>query len=212
TGANREKKLGISGEELSGSVSAIEFVGWYNGHTDYTELDFDLSCERVVIVGNGNVALDAARILTCDTYRLELSDISTAALDALRRSNVRDVVIIGRRGPAEAALTSPELLGLISTEGIHVRVEGVDINSIDGTDESAQRKVEIFRKLPERAPRPNDRFITFKFLSSPIEILDNGDGSVVGIRTVTNELHDDGFNTTARPTDETEEIPCGLVL
>src|SRR5579863_4479629 len=105
-GTATDRKLGIEGEDLPGSHSATEFVAWYNGHPDFADREFDLSGERAVIVGNGNVALDVARVLTVNPDELAKTDIADHALDALRRSNIREVVVLGRRGPLQAAYTS----------------------------------------------------------------------------------------------------------
>jgi ferredoxin/flavodoxin---NADP+ reductase len=109
TGAQTDKSLGLPGEDLPGSWAATEFVAWYNGHPDYRDLEFDLSHERAVVIGNGNVAADVTRVLTRSTEELARTDIADHALEALRRSAIREVVVLGRRGPAQAAFTSAEL-------------------------------------------------------------------------------------------------------
>src|SRR5690606_39663086 len=122
-GASSDRKLGIPGEGLVGNVSATDFVAWYNGHPDHAKRAFDLSSTRAVIVGNGNVALDVARILTIDPESLVGTDISQTALDALRDSRIEEVVILGRRGPAESAFTVPEFVGLLGSD-IDIVIEG----------------------------------------------------------------------------------------
>src|SRR5215210_8309327 len=123
TGAQTDKSLGIPGEDLSGSWAATEFVAWYNGHPDYRGLEFDLSAERAVVIGNGNVAADVARMLMLSARELERTDVADHALQALRASRVREVVVLGRRGPAQAAFTSAELRELGRLDGVDTRVD-----------------------------------------------------------------------------------------
>ena len=209
-GATRDRRLGIEGEELPGSHAATEFVGWYNGHPDHADRTFDLSGERAVIVGNGNVALDVARVLTADVAVLEQSDIADHALEALRSSRIREVVVVGRRGPAEAAYTTPELLGLLATRGVHVRVEGADPAAISAADDIARLKVEVLGEAAASEPRPGDRTITLRFLASPTAVL--GEDRVTGVRLAVNELVDEAGRMAARPTGATEELGCDLLL
>ncbi|HEU0250221.1 MAG TPA: FAD-dependent oxidoreductase, partial [Solirubrobacteraceae bacterium] len=112
TGSPGDRPLGIPGEELPGSHAAVDFVGWYNGHPDYADHDFDLSVERAIVIGNGNVALDVARMLTLTHDELRVTDTADHALHALRESEIKEIVVVGRRGPAQAAFTNPELLEL----------------------------------------------------------------------------------------------------
>lgn len=207
-GAMGDRRLGIPGEELPGSNAATEFVAWYNGHPDYADRVFDLTGERAVIVGNGNVALDVARILTSPIELLERSDIAEHALEALRASAVRDVVVIGRRGIDESAFTSPELLGLIKTRGISVRVEGDDPAGGDGGTFGQQQKRSMMRDLP--AASDADRTVTLRFLSSPQEII--GTERVTGIRLGENVLVEHEGKTRAEPTGTVEDLTSGLVL
>src|SRR5919106_978019 len=123
TGAQTDKSLGIPGEDLPGSWAATEFVAWYNGHPDYRELEFDLSAERAVVIGNGNVAADVARILALGAEELERTDVADHALEALRSSRVGEVVVLGRRGPAQVAFTSSELRELGNLDGVEMRVD-----------------------------------------------------------------------------------------
>ena len=126
TGAQTDKSLGIPGEDLPGSWAATEFVAWYNGHPDYRDLEFDLSHERAVVIGNGNVAADVTRLLTRSPDELERTDVADHALEALRESRVKEVVVLGRRGPAQAAFTSAELRELGHMEGVDLRVDPAD--------------------------------------------------------------------------------------
>src|SRR5919106_5740603 len=127
TGAQTDKSLGIPGEGLPGSWAATEFVAWYNGHPDYRDLAFDLSVQRAVVIGNGNVAADVTRILAMGTEELERTDVADHALAALRESSVEEVVVVGRRGPAQAAFTSAELRELGHLDGVDIRVDDADV-------------------------------------------------------------------------------------
>src|SRR5437763_12234668 len=125
-GAQTDRRMGIPGEELPGSWAATEFVAWYNAHPDYCELEFDLSAERAVVIGNGNVAMDVTRMLASDPEELAKTDVADHALPALRSSKVREVMVLGRRGPAQAAFTNPELLELRDMTGADVLVDRED--------------------------------------------------------------------------------------
>jgi ferredoxin--NADP+ reductase len=178
-GAATDRALGIPGEGLGGSVSATEFVAWYNGHPDQAGRSFDLTGDRAVIIGNGNVALDVARILTQDPAQLESTDISDAALSALKSDNIRDVVVLGRRGPAEAAFTLPELIGLARHDDIDVVVDGV----VDEPGSVRSDKTALLAELQARPLRPGHRRITFRFHAGPTEIVGDETGRVVRIET-----------------------------
>ncbi|MCK8673024.1 4Fe-4S binding protein [Rhodococcus sp. HM1] len=175
SGASGDRKLGIPGEDLPGSVAAREFVAWYNGHPDHADRTFDLSGRRAVVVGNGNVALDVARILARDPERLVPGDIAEHALEALRHSAIEEVVVLGRRGPEHAAFTTPELLALGSLPEVDVTVHG-------GYEapEGASVKLRTIAEYARRVPRQGRRRITLRFHGAPVEIL-GGDG-VEGIR------------------------------
>lgn len=221
-GASTDRHLNIPGEELIGSHAATEFVAWYNGHPDYADRTFDLSSERVVIVGNGNVALDVARILTLDPDLLAQTDIADYALDALRTSNVREVVLLGRRGPAQAAYTTPEFLALGSLPGVDVVIDPDDVVLDDLSKQEirespqplAEYKVKIAQEFAAashaRGVDPSRRRIVFRYLRSPVEIL--GEEHVTGVRVVRNELVQGERGLRPRPTAETESLPTSLVL
>jgi ferredoxin--NADP+ reductase len=218
-GAQTDKRMGISGEDLPGSWAATEFVAWYNGHPDYREIEFDLSAERAVVVGNGNVAMDVTRMLATDPDELAKTDVTDYALEALRESRVKEVVVLGRRGPAQAAFTNPELLELSEMTDADVHVDPADVEldpmsaeSIAGEGRiTARKNVEILTDYSRREPTGKPRRIVLRFLVSPVEIL--GEERVEGIRIVRNELYqDDGGALRPRPTDETEELECGLVF
>ena len=218
-GAQTDRHMGISGEDLPGSWAATEFVAWYNGHPDYRDLEFDLSSERAIVVGNGNVAMDVTRMLAADPEELAKTDVADHALEVLRSSRIREVVVLGRRGPAQAAFTNPELLELPELTDADVFVDAKDCEldpdseaSIAGEGHlTARKNVEILRDYSSREPVGKDRRIVLRFLVSPVEVL--GEDKVEGVRIVRNELYraDDG-SLRPRPTDATEEIPCGLVL
>lgn len=208
-GAAADRRLDVPGEHLPGSLSATEVVGWYNGHPDRVDLDVALDHERVVIVGNGNVALDVARILTLDPDRLAATDIAPHALAALRNSRVREVVLLGRRGPAEAAFTLPELVGLTGlAESGEVAVE-IDDGGVPA-DPTTPLGREIAR-LRGATARPGARRIVLRFLSSPVAI--TGDAQVTGVEVGRNALEVDAAGIRlAVPTGKTQHLPAGLVL
>jgi ferredoxin--NADP+ reductase len=221
TGAQTDKSLGIPGEDLPGSWAATEFVAWYNGHPDYRELEFDLSGERAVVIGNGNVAADVTRMLMLGAGELERTDVADHALAALRESRVREVVVLGRRGPAQAAFTSAELRELGNLDGVEIRVDRADVEldavsrrwlAEEGTF-TARKNVELLREFAARPARPGaPRRLELRFLCSPVEI--RGAGRVEAVDVRRNEIvrSDDG-SLKARPLDEeVETIECGLVL
>ncbi|OBH49300.1 FAD-dependent oxidoreductase [Mycobacterium sp. E2479] len=173
-GASTSRDLGIPGEDLPGSHGAADFVGWYNGHPDHANHDFDLSAERAVIVGNGNVALDVARMMVMDPAQLVDTDICDHALDALSHSNIREVLILGRRGPREAAFSVSEFLALGYLKGVDIVIEGGD--DLDGRpddDMETTWKLKIAHKYVQRPTTPGNKRIVFCFLTSPIEVLGN---------------------------------------
>ena len=218
-GGSSSRNLGIPGEGLQGSYGASEFVAWYNGHPDYAKYQFDLSGQRAVIIGNGNVAVDIARILAKDVDELKSTDIADHAVKALSQSNIKEIVVLGRRGIADAAFTTPEFLALAYLNNIDVIVEGDDADrgprkASDTTSLEAYKsslKLEIASEFLQRKPQLADKRIVFKFLRSPVEVL--GDQQVESIRVVRNNLEQqqDG-STKAVATDELETIETGLVL
>ncbi len=219
TGAQTDRSLGIPGEDLSGSHAATEFVAWYNGHPDFVDRRFDLSQERVAIVGVGNVAMDVARILARTPEELAQTDMADYALDALSRSKVKEIIVLGRRGPAQAAFTNPEIkeLGELTDAEIHVLPAEAELDPLSQTaleqsnDRAIMKKVEILQEYAARLPEGKSRRITVRFLVSPVELL--GDARVEGMRLVKNELvASDNGRLSARPTDEFEELPVGLVF
>jgi ferredoxin/flavodoxin---NADP+ reductase len=210
-GTSEDNRLGIPGEDRPGSYAATRFVAWYNGHPEATDDEFDLSAQRAVVIGNGNVATDLARMLLLDPDELAATDVADHALDVLRQSEIQEVMVLGRRGPAQAAFTNPELRELGEMTGVDIQVDPaeVDVEVPEDASPTARRNVEILQGYAQRPPGSAGRRITMKFLRSPVEILGDGeDGPVTGIRVVHNRLEDG----RAVPTDEEEVIACGLVL
>jgi ferredoxin--NADP+ reductase len=218
TGAQTDKSLRIPGEDLAGSWAATEFVAWYNGHPDYRDLEFDLSGERAVVIGNGNVAADVTRMLTLGPGELERTDVADHALDALRRSRIREVVVLGRRGPAQAAFTSAELRELGHLPDVDLRVGDVELDpesrrwlAEEGTF-TARKNVELLREFAARHAAGAERRIELRFLRSPMAI--RGNGRVEAVDVGRNEIVRDGDGPLiARAVDgDVETIRCGLVL
>jgi ferredoxin/flavodoxin---NADP+ reductase len=206
-GAQTDRRLGIPGEDLPGSWAATEFVAWYNGHPDFQELDFDLSVERVVVIGNGNVALDLARMLALTQEELSPTDATDASISAIANSPIREIVVIGRRGPAQAAFTTPELQEMGDLAGADVVVDPADLEGAQPQGTNAERNVAVLQGLAGREPEGKPRRVVFRFFESPVAIL--GKERVEGIELVRNELD---ANERAVPTDEREMLPCGLVF
>jgi ferredoxin--NADP+ reductase len=217
-GAQSDRSLGIAGEDLPGSVAAVDFVGWYNAHPHFEEMAPDISSGRAVVVGNGNVALDVARILVSDPDVLATTDIADHALKSLHDRGVEEVLIIGRRGPLQATFTTLEVRELGDLEGlgdVDVIVDPADFADISDEDLEAAGKtvknnVKALRGYAEREPRGAKRRIVFRFRTSPIEI--RGDSKVASIVLGHNELVDDNGRIVAKDTGEREEVPAQLVV
>jgi ferredoxin--NADP+ reductase len=217
TGSPADRPLGIPGEDLPGSHPATDFVGWYNGHPDYTDHDFDLSAERAMVIGNGNVALDVARMLTLSHDELARTDIADHALELLDASNVREIVVVGRRGPAQAAFTNPELLELGELADADVIVDPDELERAlavadPNTNPTSDRNVAVLRDYAGRAPGGKRKRVILRFLLSPTELI----GDSVGVRSVVlarNALQAaENGRLSAVPTGETESIEAGLVM
>ncbi len=219
-GSSTDRKLGIPGEDLPGSHAATEFVAWYNAHPDFADHEFDLSCERVVVIGNGNVAADVARMLALTRDELEETDTADHAIEAMAESGVREIVVLGRRGPAQAAFTNPEVRELGEMVDADVYIDPADCEldeasraylESDEADMTARKNVDIFTDFSQREPEGKRRRIVLRFLSSPVEI--KGDGKVESIVIGRNELVEGaGGRISARDTGEREELDCGLVF
>jgi ferredoxin/flavodoxin---NADP+ reductase len=221
TGAQTDRRLGIPGEDLARSHPATEFVAWYNGHPDYRDLVFDLSVRRVAVIGVGNVAVDVARILSRTPAELARTDIADYAETALAASGVREVYLIGRRGPVQAAFTTPEVRELGELEGADVVVPPEDVvldplsrAALAAADDRAlEKKVEILQDYSARQRTGKPRTLTLRFLLSPVEILADDAGGVRAMRLVRNRLEDDGRGgARAAATGQIEELPVDLVF
>jgi ferredoxin--NADP+ reductase len=221
TGSPSDRPLGIPGEELAGSHAATEFVGWYNGHPDHSDLEVDLlSAERAVVVGNGNVAIDVARMLVLAPAELAPTDTADHALEVLAASQVSEVVVVGRRGPAQAAFTNPELLELGELADADVIVDSDELeralavhDAAAEQDATSRRNVEILRDYAEREPSGRRKRIVLRFLLSPTQLLADEHGRVAAVEFVRNELEADADGRLrARATAEHETIPAGLVF
>ena len=218
-GAQSARRLGIPGEDLRGSHAAFEFVAWYNGHPDYRDARFDLDAGHVVVIGNGNVAIDVARILVLSLDRLATTDIADHALAALRHRRVKRVTLLGRRGPAQASFTNPELREFGRLDGVCAEVDAGQLHLDPQSEASLEgnavktRNMKTLRGYAEAVPAGGDRVVHFRFLVSPVEILGGEDGPVTGVRVEKNRLvpQDDGY-MRAVGTGETEVVPCGMVV
>jgi ferredoxin--NADP+ reductase len=221
TGAQTDRRMGIPGEDLQRSHPATEFVGWYNGHPDFRDCQFDISQERVAVVGVGNVAIDVARILSRTPAELEATDIAGHALEALRASRVREVYLLGRRGPAQAAFTNPEVkeLGELADADVVVLPEEARLDDLTRAaiehagDRATAKKVEIIQGYAARPASGKPRSLTLRFLVSPVALMGNDTGEVSGMRLVRNRLVATPTGTLqAQPTDHFEDLPVGLVF
>lgn len=221
TGAQVDRPLRVPGEDLPRSHSATEFVAWYNGHPDYRDLEFDLSQKSIAVVGVGNVAIDVARILCKTVDELATTDIADHALEALKASRIEDVYVLGRRGPAQAAFTNPEVKELADLEATDVMVlpdeATLDPLSEKAVAESGERslakKVEMIQEYAGLTPRGRNRRLHLRFLVSPTEISPAEDGGVGGVRIVHNELYmDERGGLRPRPTERYEDLEVGLVF
>ncbi|HLX20292.1 MAG TPA: FAD-dependent oxidoreductase [Gaiellaceae bacterium] len=206
-GAQTDRRLGIPGEDLPGSWAATEFVAWYNGHPDYQELAFDLAVDRAVVIGVGNVALDVARMLALTPEELAPTDTADAAIAAICGASIREIVVVGRRGPAQAAFTTPELAELGELTGADVIVDSVDLEGAVATDTNSERNLDVLREFAARTPSGKPKRVVLKFFRAPIEI--RGTDRVEGVELVRTVLDQDG---RAVATDERETLECGLVF
>jgi ferredoxin--NADP+ reductase len=218
-GAQTDRRLGIPGEDLPGSWAATEFVAWYNGHPDYRDLEFDLSGERAIVVGNGNVAADVARMLALTRDELATTDVADHALDVMAESNIREIVVLGRRGPAQTSFTNPELLelGEMTDADVYVDSRDVELDELsrswlesEAASATSRKNVDILTGYAAREPEGKRRRIVLRFLASPLEIL--GTDKVEGIRICRNTLRDEEGLLRACSTDSIEELDCGIVF
>ena len=221
TGAPTDNRMDIPGEDLSGSYPATIFVAWYNGHPDYRDLQFDFSCERVAIVGVGNVAVDVARILCRTPEELAKTDIADYALAALRDSRIKEVTMLGRRGPAQAAFTNPELreLGQLPGADLIIRPDEAALDDLSqaavdsGSDRAAGRKVAMLQEFAARQPEGKARRLTIRFLVSPTALSGDADGRLTAMQVVKNDLYaTDSGTLRPRATEQVEELPVDMVF
>ena len=216
-GNEADRRLGVPGEGIPRCTPATVFVGWYNGHPDYRHAKIDLSVSRVAVIGNGNVAIDAARILLRTPAELEKTDIAAHALEALRNSQVREVFILGRRGPEQASFTPPELKELGEMEDVDLFVAEDELagRAVAKSDGNSQhdKNLKILQSFAARQPAAKAKKLHLRFLVSPTEIIADADGNVAGIALEKNrlEVKPDG-TTTARGSGETEILDVGMVL
>ncbi len=217
-GAQTDRRMGIPGEDLPGSWPATEFVAWYNGHPDHQQLEFDLSGERAVVVGAGNVAVDVARMLALAPEELEPTDTTDAAISAILGSGLREILVLARRGPAQAAFTTPELIELTELAGADLLVDATELEldpasaaALADDTAVAKRNLDVLREAAATPPTGKRRAVRLRFCSSPVAIL--GEGRVEAVEVVRNELvADESGRIRAVATDERELIPCGIVL
>jgi ferredoxin/flavodoxin---NADP+ reductase len=209
-GAQSDRRLGIPGEDLPGSWSATEFVAWYNGHPDFQDLVFDLNVERAVVVGNGNVALDVARMLALTPEELAPTDTTEPAIEAIGAASLREIVIVGRRGPAQASWTTQELKEMGELAAADVRVDPVELEDAEEHDTNTRRNLEVLREFAQREPTGTPLAIRFLFLHSPVAI--HGEARVESVELVRNRLEEQDGRLVAVPTQEHETVQCGLIF
>jgi ferredoxin--NADP+ reductase len=218
-GSETDRHLGIPGEDLAGSHAATAFVGWYNAHPDYAEETFDLSHQRAVVIGNGNVATDVARMLALTEEELRGTDTADHAIDLLVESKVREIVILGRRGPAQAAFTNPELreLGEMKDADIVVDPAELELDELsrayiesEEADITTRKNVEILTEFAQRPLEGKPKKIILRFLRSPVEV--QGTERVEKLIVGRNELVERDGALRPRDTGEREELECGLLL
>jgi ferredoxin--NADP+ reductase len=216
-GAQTDRRMGIPGEDLAGSWPATAFVAWYNGHPDFQEIPFDLDVKRVVVIGNGNVAVDVARMLALTHEELAPTDTADPAIAAIAAAPIEEIVVLGRRGPVQAAFTNPELKELGELAGADVIVDPADLELDAASEEAlsddtnAQRNMEVLREYAAREPEGKPRRVVLRFLLSPVAL--HGEERVESVEVVRNRLEGEaGGRIAAVATGETETMPAGLVL
>jgi ferredoxin--NADP+ reductase len=210
-GATHTRKLGIPGEGMPGSYAASDFVGWYNGHPDHAGHEFDLTGTRAVLIGNGNVALDVARILLATPGHLASTDIAHHALAALRDSQIDEVVVMGRRGLRHAAFSVGEFLALGNLDGVDVVIAGDDdLDATPDDDVETTTKLDIAREYAAKQTTPGNKRIVFRFLASPVDVV--GDHRVEGLHVLRNRLGEGGGLVLGDPATDTELVETGLIL
>lgn len=217
-GAETDRKLGIPGEDLPGSYTATEFVGWYNGHPDYRDRSFDLSHETAVVIGQGNVAADVSRILAKSVDELKHTDISQHALDALAKSKVKTIYVVGRRGPAQAKFASKELKEFLDIENCRPYIDPNELELNETSKKELEEKegrankknLEIFEKFADSEDTGKPRICISTFLKSPIRL--EGDTRLERVVLERNELSGEPFRQSAKGTGDSVEIECGILF
>ena len=221
TGAQTDNYLNIPGADLEGHHPATEFVAWYNGHPEFRDYEFDLSQEKVAVIGVGNVAIDVARILSLSHDELARTDIADYALEALSNSGVKEVYIIGRRGPVQAKFTTPEVkeVGNLEDADVFTLPEEMDLDELSqqelesGADRGTTRKVELLQSYAENEPTGKPKQLIMRFLVSPVEMYGDDEGHVTSMKLVKNELYaTDAGTLRPRATDQFEDLEAGLVF
>jgi ferredoxin--NADP+ reductase len=213
TGLSVGRKLGIPGEELTGSLSAADFVPWYNGHPDYVNVAVPLNGKNAIVIGAGNVAMDCGRMLALDPTELDSTDTADYALTAMHQSSIRNVTIVGRRGPEHAAFTSPEIRELPKLEHTDVLIAQLEVESakarvaeqLEGNKE-LRNNLEAMLEVSQTSPKNHERKLAINFLLTPLEII--GSKKVEAIRFARNEVINDKVSATS----EIIELPCDLVI
>jgi len=219
-GTPLDRKLGIEGEDLANSFPATDFVGWYNGHPHHQDHDFDLSVRTALVVGMGNVAIDCARMLVRSPAELATTDMARPALEALEASSVREVVLLGRRGPGQAAFTPAELRELIGLDGVDVRIDPALLSLTpdcqrwvtDHGDRRVRRNLKLLRQLAEAEPTPGNKVVRLAMLRSPVRLVGDAEGRVRGAEVQVNRLVYDGGRSWPEDTGQREVIEAGLVF
>ena len=213
TGASRGRKLGITGEHLTNSLSAADFVPWYNAHPDYFDLEVDLTSDTAVVIGAGNVAMDVARILAIDPTELDPTDVADHALTKLKQSNIRTVIICGRRGPEHAAFTVPELRDLPKLENTDVYIDSKQIQdaelriaALSEIEKDLKNNLEVMKLIADHAKKGVERKLELKFLATPIEF--KGNNKIEEVIFAQNVVE----NGKVIASGEKFAIKCGLVI
>ena len=211
-GSQTDRSLGIPGEDLSGSYTATAFVGWYNGHPEFQDLSFNLSGDTAVVIGQGNVAVDVVRILAKDVSELEGTDIAPYALDALAKSNIKHIHMVGRRGPAQAAFTDKELreLGELENVAVHVKPEDVELGAACKEEVESQSRVQrnitILQNFVAEKKQGAEKNIYIQFFASPCAL--SGDSELQSVTLQKNQLQGEAGSQKAVATETTEAVTC----
>ena len=218
-GCESDRNLGIPGEDLAGSYAATEFVGWYNGHPDHRRKEFNLDCERVAVVGIGNVAIDVTRVLVKSPEALATTDMADHAVEALRRSKVKEVYLLGRRGPLQSAFSPKEIAEIdeLADSDLVILPEEAELDAASqaawdkGVDANEKKNVEFLQEVAKRGEGTKDRKVRLRFCASPVEILGE-DGRIRAVKIEKNELYEDGGRIKCRGTGTFETLEVGMVL